>query len=652
MSHPDEKKLSSEIIENNTGDGNTGNTDSADAPAAGASADINKNEPPAGETFEKNNAPAAGDDSEKVELLAGNDGYTSIFDAPAPKEKKTDDKNAATGKKKHKPSRQLSLILVTVLVCVALVGGIFAVIRFTDSPDDTGSDASSSSGVQCIYDYTEYLSSADDTEYLNIGGITGISVKNRKTSYKCAPVKEISTTTDESTGETKTTEILKWHITELEGVDIEGINFDPSLLKYVLVDIVKTPYSGIYAQDINAEIPSGGMTYFEECGFDDPEGEFNIEFADGSAITYYIGDATPTKDGYFTYADCRPNENTVESVTADGEVVPILGRPVRDTKVYKATEDAVSYLFNDATVVVSRDVVNKFTESGGADYYSSGTLIKYDSIELYSQTLGKTLHFSCVEAGSPASSSIYFVDAPENFSPDTKKIDDLLSPLADGLRSAGCYELRDDSEKSLKYGFDSPIGRVVYKVGDKTVGITVAKGIEVDYYAVKVDGDVSIYKVATDKLGFMHVAINDWRNPLLYANNIINVDSIEMRVKDSSGNVSVTNFVLEHTSDDEGDDQITVTANGKTVDTEVFRSMYSSIISTSIEGEYVTDGKESASPELQITVRYIGYDGYDVLKYSDYSARRYYFTLNGKDGAPVLSTLVETIKDKYFKVIG
>ena len=125
-----------------------------------------------------------------------------------------------------------------------------------------------------------------------------------------------------------------------------------------------------------------------------------------------------------------------------------------------------------------------------------------------------------------------------------------------------------------------------------------------------------------------------------------------MRVKDSSGNVSVTNFVLEHTSDDEGDDQITVTANGKTVDTEAFRSMYSSIISTSIEGEYVTDGKESASPELQITVRYIGYNGYDVLKYSDYSARRYYFTLNGKDGAPVLSTLVETIKDKYFKVIG
>ena len=241
MSHPDEKKLSSEIIEKNTGDGNTGNTDSADVPAAGASADINKNEPPAGETFEKNNAPAAGGDSEKAESLAGNDGYTSIFDAPAPKEKKTDDKNAATGKKKHKPSRQLSLILVTVLVCVALVGGIFAVIRFTDSPDDTGSDASSSSGVQCIYDYTEYLSSADDTEYLNIGGITGISVKNRKTSYKCAPVKEISTTTDESTGETKTTEILKWHITELEGVDIEGINFDPSLLKYVLVDIVKTP---------------------------------------------------------------------------------------------------------------------------------------------------------------------------------------------------------------------------------------------------------------------------------------------------------------------------------------------------------------------------------------------------------------------------
>lgn len=650
MSHPDEKNVSGKLIENETGNGNAGGTDSADIAAAGENSV--KDGVSAEKAAESADVSAVGDDSAKAESPAGEDGYTSIFDAPAPKEKKADEKNTASGKKKHKPSRQLSLILVTVLVCVALVGGIFAVVRFTDSPDDTGSDTSSaSSETNYIYDYSDYLSSADNTEYLNIGGITEVTVKNRKTSYKCAPVKEISTTTDESTGETKTTETLKWHITEIEGVDINGIRFDSSLLKYVLADIVKTPYSGVYAQDINAEIPSGGMTYFEECGFDDPEGEFNIEFADGSAITYYVGDATPTKDGYFTYADCRPNEDTVESVTVDGEVVPILGRPVRDTKVYKATEDAVSYLFNDATVVVSRDVVNKFTESGGTDYYSSGTLIKYDSIELYSQTLGKTLHFSCVEAGSPAASNIYFVDAPENFSPATKKVDDLLSPLADGLRSAGCYELRDDSEKSQKYGFDSPIGRAVYKVGDKTVGLTVAKGIEVDYYAVKVDGDVSIYKVASDKLGFLSVAINDWRNPLLYANNIINVDSIEMRVKDSSGNISVTNFALEHTSDDEGNDDIIVTANGKTVDTEAFRSMYSSIISTSIEGEYVTDGKESASPEVQITVRYIGYDGYDVLRYSDYSARRYYFTLNGKDGAPVLSTLVETIKEKYFKVI-
>ena len=574
----------------------------------------------------------------------------SIFDKPDADRYKKDKKPRKKG------SRQVRNIIISVVLCLAIVLGASGVCRLlyhkgliayiSDSLKDTGSDVSSvpsdDSQAKMIFDYSHYGEDTADTEALALGGIQKIEVKNQKDAYRLESHWEKETQMDEQTMEETKRDVLKWLITNVEKKDIEDVRFSTTTVGFIVSDLLKISYDSIYAQDGNAEIPQGGMTYYEECGIADSDIRCTIYFKNGAYVTVIVGSATPTGNNYFL---------AVES--SAGSHSDAAGAPVADTKIYAVTADTITYFLKEAVYYVDKNIIapveqaeSTYDANGNEiedPYFISGALSYFDSLSISGSAYPKDFVFKIVQEDQPGYDSIYLMTSPYTQNVDLDAIETLLSPVANGLDTAGCLVMKATAADRQKYGLTNPTCVVRYVVKDVPYVLRIGKLVdkENDYYAVMVDGNPSIMQIASSDIAFKNYNEADFASDTLYSCDITKVKTIRVKTKDGSD----TLYQLRHGKDSEGEATLSVTTkDGKEVQEAAFRDMYVNLLSlTSFTN--VTDGKDAANPYLTVTLTYNDYKQTDVIRLSPYTDRRYFMSLNGMGSTVVLSTAVDALMD-------
>jgi hypothetical protein len=578
----------------------------------------------------------------------------SVFDKPDPNrfgEQKP--------KSPKKGGRHIRTMIVALVLCVAVAfssSGICYLLYGQWNPfaflqghlNEQGEESEISDPKEeeelLIFDYSHYMDSDEDTDTLQLGGVSSIEVVNPKDSFTIESHWTTTTTLDENTFESRKEKVLEWGITKAKDRDIEGVKFSPSNVSFVVGDLLKIDYLSVYAEDGNQEIPQGGMTYFEECGIDKAKTRCTIHFGNGASITVLVGNATPTGDNCFL---------AVENHT--GNHPDAAGAPKEDNRIYKIPKMGTTFYEKEIAYYVEKYIVEAvaqketvYTEDGKEiedPYFISGVLSYFDALSLSGKNYKKDFVFQNVEDSKPGYDSIYLMTSPYVQNVDLDAMENLLEPLADGLTAADCLVMKASSAQIAKYGLDTPACVARYVVKDKEYIIKIGNQVnkDEDTYAVMVEGNPSIMEVQSPYIDFKDYDEADFASDTLYSCEITKIKSFRVQMSDGTDQL----FKLSHGTDSTGEATLKVTnRNGKVMDTEDFRDMYVDFLSLT-SFEKVTDGKDANVPYITITITYNEYDQTDVIRLSPYTDRRYFMSLNGMGSTVVLSSAVEDLTASF-----
>ncbi|MBR4869025.1 MAG: DUF4340 domain-containing protein [Clostridia bacterium] len=573
----------------------------------------------------------------------------SIFDKPDP------DRYKAKVKKPRKNGRHTTNVMIALALCVAIVLGgeglFWAVFHqemfsygyryFTKDKSEEESSQPFEEPVDNIFDYSAYKDQDANTDTLALGGISSVLVENQTGAYTLTSKSVSRTEYDEQTGQETTTQGLDWLITDVKGEDIKGVTFDPSTVSFIVTDLLKIPYTDIYAQDGTAQIPQGGITYYQECGLEKAKTKCTVNFKNGASVKVMVGDKTPTGDNYFVGI-----ENN------DGNHPEALGAPKTDRKIYQVSSAAIAFFIKEAKYYVHHEIISMVEQAESTyndqgeevedPYFIQGALSYFDDLTVSGSAYPKALSFKNVEQDRPGYDSIYLMTAPIVQNVKLEAMETLLAPVAEGLRAANCLSMRATAAQLSQYGLNKPTCAVRYVVKNKEYQLQIGKKTneEENCYAVMVKGNPSIFEVKAENLAFKDYDTADYASNTIYACDITKVKTLRVQQK----GVDET-FRLTHGTDDQGAATLKVTtASGKTIDEEKFRTMYMNLLSLS-SFTNVTDGKDAPTPYVTITLTYNDYSQVDVIRLSNYTDRRYYMSLNGMGSTVVLSNNVDTLVD-------
>ena len=573
----------------------------------------------------------------------------SIFDKPDP------ERYRKTEKAPKKGSRQVRNILVALVLCVTLVASTTGIsyLLYDKNPiaflkeyfagEEESSDVTSSGEEQLlIHDYSAYNNSNENTDTLELGGVKKVTVVQPNETYELTSFLGKSTEIDPETYEEKEVEVLQWLVTKVQGKDISGIKFSPTLSGFVVTDALRIPYNSVYAANGNEQIPQGGMTYYDECGITNSKNRLTVEFNNGATSTIIVGNKAPTENMVFLAL-----ENN------DAGKGDVKGAPKKDTQIYKVSAEAIAYFAKDTIYFVDKEIVTPvpqaddvFVEETGDTiedpYFLSGELSKFDSLSISGANYQKPFTFQMVDSDKPGYDSIYLMTSPVTQNVDLDAMSALLSPVANGITANDCLVMKPTSADLAKYGLASPGCVVRYVVKEKEYVIKVGKSVKCDTYAVMVNDNASIFTVSASNLPFVSYTQADFASNTLYSCDITLIDTLRVQ---ADGKDEL--YHLKHGEDTQGNATLTVTTrNGKTVDTEKFRSMYVQLLSlTSFTN--VNDGKDAKNPYVTITITYDDFNQTDVLRLSPYTDRRYFMSLNGMGSTVVLSNSVDSFVDAF-----
>lgn len=238
---------------------------------------------------------------------------------------------------------------------------------------------------------------------------------------------------------------------------------------------------------------------------------------------------------------------------------------------------------------------------GFIDLYLSENIAAEDQANIKSITLGgsvrpKEIVLEAVpekDTDDMDDMDTFKIVKPLYFSPNIDKLTSLISDICTGIYATEAISL-DVSDKNLKkYGLDKPFSIMSYVYEEKTYSISLGKKDETDstYYALVKGGKV-IYKVYETSVPYIDLMLEDILSNIMLV-YIDRVESISVKTKE-------TETIYKLTGEE---DELVVKANGKTVDTDNFRSLYQllmgSLRSSTAEGDII-----EKAPSLSITFNF------------------------------------------------
>ncbi len=502
-----------------------------------------------------------------------------------------DSKDSKNEKPKKRAGGYGKIIAMLSGVCVVIAAAITCTLLFWEVPESE--DTSSSASSEAI----EIISEKVNTDEIKIKNENGDFTLKKYTET----VTETTTSGDTTTAAPTTQK------------------------KYKLVGFDKYPMSADEVTDVaNALVPMKAESKLSGEWTDDRLG------LDKPVLTAVVGDVTLTvgkTSGMGDQRYCR--------VSGDNNIYLISG-DVYDKLNFKPSE------------LVDTNLITALSEHNFSDYFASGTLVAFDSIELSGTNFSSPVKISCKNSKSDVSS--FVVTSPKSFYADMSKIETLLTPLSSGFTATNGYELITDSTDLKKYGLDNPQYILTYKLGSSTFKIELSKKGVIDdgVYACRVNNGNVIYSCNTDNISFIIDKIDDLRSTILFSVSIKEVDTFTVEYNGKSATYDIG---LEKVKDDDGNEKeqtVVRSMSGEELDTESFQNVYMALASVSPSSYGEDSGKLTQSPYLKITLK-MNDKSTQTVKFIKYDDRYYRMYLNDIGDQLINYTAVERLVSYFEK---
>lgn len=326
----------------------------------------------------------------------------------------------------------------------------------------------------------------------------------------------------------------------------------------------------------------------KDFGLDKPEATATVTYTDGSQAVIYVGNATPSKDGYYV-------------------------RTSQDDKVYIFDTDAVQLFTYAKTAYVDVNLITPPTVKSD-DENGKAVLkeITYTGKNYPNSLVMRRSHLTDSEELALFS---YIIEKPYPRGTNDATLNALSSFTS--LYAEQALILHPTEKEKEALGFNNPLAVITAtlaaETGDQsnedesddivyynsiTTTITIGSSDNQDYI-VMVDGIDAIFVV--EKSVFSTIADRTYENSvstLLFLKNIVEIGKISV----TTGGKTY-DFVLEHFPNKEDNDaKLKVTVNGEVHDTLNFRELYQILMSMERYDE--TDASPSGEPELAIKAYY------------------------------------------------
>ena len=363
-------------------------------------------------------------------------------------------------------------------------------------------------------------------------------------------------------------------------------------------------FSAASRSTINQDVENSGSS--GDYGLDAPQMKVELTLGDGSKKTYSVGNQTPV--GSYYYAQVEGEQEVYIITSSISSLLTANPLELVELELIPAIDDAS---LNNITRLAI----------GGAQRGEEIEIVKSD------------------ENYKKKTSLIYHVSKPEELELNSNYISGALESLP-GLQADAAALLKPSEQQKADYGFAEPSYTLALDYEDPESGekstyeLTFGNSDGTNIYVMRPGVDI-IYQVALASVSSVSAPLDDIVSKFIALRYI---DTVQSLTVDANGKKNT--FELSGTLDD-----TKVSLNGKELDIDEFRSLYSDAIGfTYNEKQEPVEGE----PILTITYAYRDGDPDETVEFIEVDARKCYVRFNGQDtGWNVLKKNVDNYISQY-----
>ena len=379
-----------------------------------------------------------------------------------------------------------------------------------------------------------------------------------------------------------------------------------------------------------------------DYGFDKPLVSVTVTYHDDTEYSFEIGKRTPLKDGYY---------------------------------FREAGTDTVYIVEDSFGTVMLRSSINYV----GTSLYVSPTVEEDDEdgqailrdMKLSGTVRPQTFSFRAVtsEDNSEIQMSNYVLTSPYLRNTDSVYMESLTGSLT-SLSAQKAVIVRPTEEQLEEYGFNNPYSVADLNVAVKSVEkseegsadseaeektryynvqhhvVTLGSKDEDGNYYCMIDELPVIYLVSASSVPWAETQYNDVADKMLFMRNITTIASVSIQI---NGKETVFNLA-HHPDEEDSNDTLTVTVDGKTYRTKEFRTFYSMLMQIARTGD--AKAEPEGEPYLVVTLKSLDEEVEDmVAKFYKATSSTYTCVQHTGETYRVNATTVENIEKQMNKYL-
>lgn len=379
------------------------------------------------------------------------------------------------------------------------------------------------------------------------------------------------------------------------------------------VDGVNAPLSQDFLQSaVNAatavtatQLVEKNAANLSEYGLSSPAAEVTVNGAQSATIE--IGNSTPAGDGCYI---ALKGGNTVY---------------VGDSTLTSQFENEASGYVDTALISIAsadQNNISKLVFGGSA---------RPQPVVL-SQPVSSSSSSSSSASSSSGSTAAFTMQSPRTYQLNSDNVTTLENDLA-GLSASSVLTLDVSNASLAKYGLEKPkyTMSVTYKGKTTTLDFgTPYAASGSTYLPVLLEGRAVVYSLEESSATFYNWQLIDLTSSIPFIMDINKVESLTV----TRGSQSYT-FALSG-----GSDNLKVTCNGKTMNTDNFRQLYQAFLSVSVEGTASKPANVSPYATFTLTLKT---GGATKMVFLPTGTRQSFWEINGQGDFYTLDSTIDTV---------
>jgi hypothetical protein len=432
-------------------------------------------------------------------------------------------------------NRQIRNIIISLCVVAVLVVVLILIKVMPGGKTTKASSSKASTGITLI--------KADTSK------VATVHISNQSGAFTIR--KGASTTT--SSGST-----ITWNVDELANYPINQSS----------VSNIVEEATALSASSSLGQVTSG----IDQYGLAAPKATMELKTTDNKDYTLYVGNATPTKNGY--YAMLKGSSEIYIIGETSGDDFSAASKSLIDMSIVSL--DSTKYA-----------TLTDITYGGTSRSTPLKLAIDETSASAYSATTDSN--------GSVLAPS-YRITSPGNYTANTSGMNTIFTDLS-SLQASDIVSL-DTTDKSLsQYGLKNAANTFTFTYNKKSYTISFGNTFSkdsTDYIYIMMSGKNLIYSVTLSSVSFYKFQLVDLMPSLIYT--APNIDTI----KEITATFGVKSWKYSLTGTG---DALKIASDGKTLSTENFRKLYEQYISLSPQGIASDSANNTELGRITITYR-------------------------------------------------